>query len=55
MLIYLPLLVAFLGVLMYGFSANAKVQEIGRIMIGCGTLAYLLTTAAGHAPVSVIH
>lgn len=42
MIIYLSLLVAIIGTLMYALSANPKVQEIGRIMLFCGLLAFLL-------------
>ena len=42
MIIYLSLLVALIGVLIYGFAKDAKLQEIGRIMFGCGLLAFLL-------------
>jgi Na+/phosphate symporter len=45
------LLVAVVGLLMYALSANPKLQEVGRIMFFCGTLAFLLgegpRTAAG--------
>lgn len=40
--IYLSLLVSLIGVLMYGFAANPKLQEIGRIMFWTGLLAFLL-------------
>ena len=42
MVIYLPLLVALLGVLAYALSANPKVQELGRLSFACGLLAFLL-------------
>jgi Na+/phosphate symporter len=42
MIIYLSLLVALIGVLMYALSANPKLVEIGRIAFGCGLLAFLL-------------
>jgi Na+/phosphate symporter len=42
MIIYLSLLVALVGLLMYVLSANPKVSEIGRIMLFCGLLAFLL-------------
>jgi Na+/phosphate symporter len=41
MIIYLTLLVALIGVLMYALAANPKLQEIGRIMFFCGLLAFL--------------
>lgn len=40
--IYLVLLFALVGVLMYALSTNGKVQEIGRICFFCGLLAFLL-------------
>jgi Na+/phosphate symporter len=42
MIIYLSLLVAVVGLLMYALSANPKLQEIGRISFFCGLLAFLL-------------
>lgn len=48
MLIYLSLLVALVGVLMYALAANPKLVEIGRIAFFCGLLAFLVTGAAGH-------
>lgn len=42
MIIYLPLLFALIGVLIYGFSSNAKLAEIGRILFWTGILAFLL-------------
>jgi len=44
--IYLSLLVALVGVLMYALSANPKVSEIGRLSYWVGLLAFLLTSAA---------
>jgi Na+/phosphate symporter len=41
-IIFLPLLVALGGLLMYAFASNPKVQELGRIMFFCGVLAFLL-------------
>jgi hypothetical protein len=43
--IYLSLLCAVIGALMYGISANGKVQELGRLMFACGLLAFLLGPA----------
>ena len=43
MIIYLSLLVAILGLLVYALSANPKWAEIGRISYGMGLLAFLLT------------
>lgn len=45
MIIYLPLLVAIIGVLMYALCVNPKLAEIGRIMCWTGLLAFLLTSA----------
>ena len=45
MTIYLSLLVALIGVLMYALCVNPKLAEIGRIMFGCGLLAFLLRVA----------
>ncbi len=42
MIIYLSLLVAIVGVLMYALSANPKLAEIGRISFAMGLLAFLL-------------
>ena len=47
MLIFIPLLVALIGVLMYALATNPKVQEIGRIMFFCGLLVTLFEVA-GH-------
>lgn len=49
MTIYLSLLVALVGVLMYALSANPKLQEIGRISYFAGLLAFLIEIAGGHA------
>jgi hypothetical protein len=43
MAVYLPLLVALIGVILWGFSTNGKLMEAGRIMFFCGLLAFLLT------------
>lgn len=42
MLIYLSLLIAVIGLVMYFICANPKLQEIGRIAFGVGLLAFLL-------------
>jgi hypothetical protein len=42
MVIFVSLLVALIGVLMYALSANPKLQEIGRIEFAFGLLAFLL-------------
>lgn len=46
MIIYLSLLVAICGVLMYALSANPKLVEIGRIMFWTGLLSFLFQDAA---------
>ncbi len=45
MVIYLSLLVALVGVLMYAFAANPKLVRVGEIMFFCGLLAFLLVGA----------
>lgn len=42
MSIYISLLVAVIGVLVYALAANAKTQEMGRIAYFAGLLAFLL-------------
>lgn len=42
MIIYLSLLVAIIGVLMYALCANPKLAEIGRLLFFAGALAFLL-------------
>lgn len=42
MIVYVSLLVALIGVLMYILSANPKINELGRIAFACGLLAFLL-------------
>lgn len=42
MSIFLSLLIALIGLLMYGFSANPKLVRIGEIMFGCGLFVFLL-------------
>lgn len=42
MTIYIPLLVALAGVVIYGLSAQPKPAEVGRLMFACGLLAWLL-------------
>lgn len=44
MIIYLSLLVAIIGVLMYALAANPKLQEIGRLSFFAGLLAFLLNS-----------
>lgn len=42
MTIYLSLLIAVIGALVYALSANPKLQELGRISFFAGLLAFLL-------------
>lgn len=49
MVIYLSLLVALIGLLMYALCANPKLQEIGRLSFFAGLLAFLLMVASGHS------
>lgn len=42
MLIYLSLLVALIGLLVYVFAANSKATELGRLTFACGLLAFLV-------------
>jgi Na+/phosphate symporter len=41
-IIYLSVLIALIGLLMYALCVNGKLQEIGRIAFGCGLLAFLI-------------
>jgi Na+/phosphate symporter len=52
MIIYLALLIALVGVLMYALCVNPKLAELGRIMFFCGLLAFLLT---GGEMVNLLH
>ena len=45
MTIYLSLLVALVGVLLYALATNGKVVEIGKISFFAGLLAFLLQIA----------
>ncbi len=47
MIIYLSLLVALVGVLMYALCVNTKLQEIGRLAFACGLLAFLFGVSNG--------
>jgi hypothetical protein len=49
MIIYLPLLIAIIGLLMYILSEKPKVAEVGRIMFWTGLLAFMLGGGPGHA------
>jgi hypothetical protein len=46
MIIYLSLLVAVVGLLIWVLSKDAKVQEVGKIMLLTGLLAFLLQDSA---------
>lgn len=45
MVIYLSLLVALVGVLMYVLASKPEVKEIGRISFGVGLLVFLFKIA----------
>lgn len=48
MIILLPLLIAVIGLIMYFIAGNPKVQEVGRIMLWTGLLAFLLGGGGAH-------
>lgn len=50
MVIYLSLLVAVIGGLMFGL-ADGKLSELGKILLFSGTLAFLLQMAPHPIPV----
>lgn len=52
MSMYLSLLVALIGVLMFALATNAKLVRIGEILFFCGSLAFLLTF---HTTVNLLH
>lgn len=52
MIVYLSLFVALIGVLVYAFAANAKVQDIGKLAYFAGLLAFLLSV---HNVISLGH
>lgn len=54
MVIYLDLLVALIGALVYAFAVNPKLSEIGRMMFWCGLLSFLLCFCQGGHSVSVL-
>lgn len=54
MIIYLSLLVAVVGVLMYALSANPKLQEIGRISYAVGMLAFLICLCHSGAQLGIV-
>lgn len=45
MIIYLSLAVCLVGALIYGFAANPKLSEVGRLMFACGMLVFLFVFA----------
>ena len=45
MTIYLSLLVAVAGLLIYGYASNPKASEAGRVAFFCGLLVFLLQSA----------
>ncbi len=46
MVIYISLLAALIGLLMYILASHPKVQELGRILFFSGALAFLLQLPA---------
>lgn len=46
MTVYLSVLVALVGILMYALCSNPKLAEIGRITYFAGLLAFLLHAGA---------
>ncbi len=42
---YIPLLAAVIGLLMFVLASNAKVVEVGRALLWCGTLVTLFSVA----------
>lgn len=53
MQIYFSLLVALIGLFMYGYCTNQKLVDIGKIMFACGLLAFLLNWSG--PVVSLVH
>lgn len=45
MIIFIPLLVALIGVLMYALATNPKLNEIGRVVFWTGLLVTLFQVA----------
>jgi hypothetical protein len=48
MVIYLVLLVALIGLLIYAFAINPKLSEVGHVMFWTGLLTFLLQIATGY-------
>lgn len=40
--LYLPLIIALIGLVVYALASSAKAAEIGRLMFFAGLVAYLL-------------
>jgi hypothetical protein len=51
MIIYVSLLVALIGLLMYALAANPKLIRIGEICFFCGLLAFLMRVTDSLVPV----
>jgi hypothetical protein len=43
-----PLIAAIIGLLIYVLASNAKVSEVGRLLMACGMLVTLFVTASKH-------
>jgi Na+/phosphate symporter len=41
--LYLDILIAIVGLILFMFTNHAKVMEVGRILFFCGVLAWMLT------------
>lgn len=54
MIVYLSVLVAVIGVLMYALCASPKLQEIGRMSFQAGLLAFLLCVCNGAHMVGIL-
>jgi len=54
MIIYLSLLVAVIGVLMFALAANPKLQEIGRLSYAAGLLAFLICLCHNGAALGIV-
>ncbi len=48
MIIYLPLLIALVGLVMFlAVRSNGDIKEVGKIMFFCGLLAFLIVMPGG--------
>lgn len=45
------IVIAVLGALVYGFSPNSKVAEIGRLVFACAFLWLAYQLSNGHLPI----